>query len=59
VECFQGDAKTLTRTVARTINEAMDKMPGWVKDTYPKRYGPYGNQRGHYLVETDESEYEF
>lgn len=59
VECLLGEAKNLTRSISRTINDAMDKMPGWTKDQYPKRYGPYGNQRGYYKILEIQVEDEF
>jgi predicted P-loop ATPase len=51
VECFQREAGSLTRMISMTINDAMTKMPGWTKDETPKRYGPYGRQRGYHLVD--------
>lgn len=47
VECFQKDQASLTRMQSRIINEALDRVPGWIKDSTPCRYGPYGNQRGY------------
>lgn len=46
VECLGKDIASLNKSTSRVINEAISEIPGWTKDKYPRRYGPYGNQRG-------------
>lgn len=46
VECLGKDLASLNRQTSRLINEAISQIPGWEKQSSPRRYGVYGNQRG-------------
>lgn len=46
VECFGGDPKTMKRSDSAEINGILSRAPGWRKLGSPRKFGPYGSQRG-------------
>ncbi len=46
VECFGGDPKFMKRSDSAEINGILSGTPGWRKLGSPRRFGPYGSQRG-------------
>lgn len=46
VECFGGDPKTMKRSDSTGINNTLANLSGWERTSTPRRFGPYGNQRG-------------
>ena len=46
VECFNGDPKYLKRRDSMEINNILMGLPGWRRVGSPRKYGPYGSQRG-------------
>lgn len=45
VECFGRPIGTLTLADSREIRRILTGLPGWEACAYPRRIGPYGNQR--------------
>lgn len=46
VECLGGDPRFLKRTDSIEINNILAGMPGWERVKTPRRFGPYGQQKG-------------
>lgn len=46
VECLGGDPRFLKRTDSIEINNILSSMPGWERVKTPRRFGPYGQQKG-------------
>lgn len=51
-ECFNKDISFMKKSDAAEINSILDTIPGWVKDKTPRKFGPYGSQRGYALTTT-------
>lgn len=52
VECFGGETKYMKRTDSMEINHILSGLRGWQKTRTPRRFGPYGNQKGFQRVPT-------
>jgi putative DNA primase/helicase len=52
VECFGGETKYMKRTDSMEINHILSGFRGWQKTKTPRRFGPYGNQKGFQRVPT-------
>ena len=52
VECFGGETKHMKRTDSMEINHILSGFRGWQKTKTPRRFGPYGNQKGFQKVPT-------
>ena len=46
VECFGGDPKYLKRSDSTEINNILTHAPGWERIKTPRKFGPYGSQKG-------------
>lgn len=46
VECFGGDPKYLKRVESTEINSVLANAGGWRRIKSPRKFGPYGQQRG-------------
>ena len=45
-ECFGQDKARMRQSDTREINAILGRMPGWTRQEWPVRFGPYGQQRG-------------
>ena len=45
-ECFNGDPRFLKRSDSMEINNILAGIPGWERVKTPRRFGPYGQQKG-------------
>ena len=52
-ECFGGDVKYMKRADSTEINNILLGMKGWKRIHTPRRFGPYGQQRGFEKVTTN------
>ena len=52
VECLGGDPRFLKRVDSIEINNILSGMPGWERLKTPRRFGPYGQQKGFSRVST-------
>jgi putative DNA primase/helicase len=55
-ECFNKDISFMKKSDAAEINSILDSVPGWVKDKTPRKFGPYGSQRGYSRLQPPDSE---
>lgn len=46
VECFGGDQKYMKRSDSTEINGILARAKGWKRIKTPRKFGPYGQQRG-------------
>ena len=46
-ECLQQNKALITKAKSREINECLSRISGWESTKGPKKYGPYGLQRGY------------
>ena len=54
VECLGGEPKYMKRSDSTEINGILTGMKGWKKMKTPRKFGPYGQQRGFEKVTTNE-----
>lgn len=52
VECFGGDTKYMKRADSMEINSILSGLGGWERIKTPRRFGPYGPQKGFRRVAT-------
>ncbi|MFR4441497.1 MAG: VapE domain-containing protein, partial [Hungatella sp.] len=52
VECYGSELKYMKRSDSMEINNILQSFRGWEKTKTPRRFGPYGQQRGFEKVAT-------
>ena len=52
-ECLHESRAAPPRNDAMRINAVLDRLAGWEKLPTPRQFGPYGNQKGYALKESE------
>ena len=51
-ECYGGEKRHMKRSDSTDINNILRNTKGWRRIKYPRKFGPYGNQKGFERITT-------